>query len=81
MAVRAKFYVYEVAKTTSGSRVTLHAVCRGEDNKVWASATPVGKIEMTILNDVATEQFEVGGEMFVDFTPIAKEKVGQPGME
>lgn len=76
MAVRAKFYVAERTQTTSGDRVVLQAVCRGEDNKQWSKFTPMGRIELSILNDAAVEQFIVGEEMYVDFTPAPK---GQEG--
>ena len=77
MAVRAKFYVTETSKNVQGGKVKLFAVCRGEDNKLWASATPVGSIEMTILSE-ALEQFQPGDEFYVDFTPAPK---GQTGMD
>lgn len=76
MSVRAKFYVTEVAKTTYGGRIKLGVVCRGEDNKEWASATPSGSIEMTIRNDHALAQFEPGDEFYVDFSQAPK---GQEG--
>ena len=77
--VRAKFFVAEIAQTNYGGRVKLQAVSRGEDNKLWASATPSGTIEMTIRNEVALERFLAPGEEFyVDFTHAPK---GQEGME
>jgi hypothetical protein len=79
MGVRAKFYCYSVTQSVNGGQVTLQAVCRGEDNKKWAAATPSGKIEMTILNEVATEQFVAGEEYFIDFTPAPKGKEGMGG--
>ena len=75
--VRAKFWVTEIKQTTFGGSVSLSAVCRGEDNKVWASATPSGSITMSILNNSALSAFVPGDEFFVDFTPAPK---GQPGM-
>lgn len=77
MAVRAKFFCQEVAKTTYGGRVKLNPVTRGEDNKKWASATPSGEITMTIRNELAVEFFDVGEEYYVDFTPAPK---GEEGM-
>ena len=74
--VRAKFWVVEATKTTSGGRVLLHAVCRGQDNKTWAAATPTGKIEMQINNESALAQFNPGDEVYVDFSPAPK---GQEG--
>lgn len=76
MHVRAKFYVSAITHTTSGGSVKLQAVCRGEDNKTWAQFTPVGLIEMNILNDSALAQFVPGDEVYVDFTPAPK---GQEG--
>lgn len=76
MSVRAKFYVTNRDETVSGTTVKLIAVCRGADNKPWAAATPSGQITMTILNDVASEQFPPGTEFYVDFTPAPKGKEG-----
>lgn len=77
MTVRAKFYVYEVTKGTYGGKVVLQVVSRGDDNKQWASATPAGRIEMTIKNDLAIAEFDVSKEYFVDFTPAPQ---GEEGM-
>ena len=77
MTVRAKFYVYEIRQTPGQATITLNPVCRGEDNKRWAAATPSGKIEMTILNKLAVEEFEVGKEYYIDFTPAPQ---GEEGM-
>lgn len=77
MHVRAKFYVAETTQYASGGKVVLRAVCRGEDNKVWSSSTPVGLIELTINNESALRQFVPGDEVFVDFTEAPK---GQTGM-
>lgn len=79
MSVRAKFFVQEVAKTTYGGRVRLQAVCRGLDNKEWASATPSGSVEMTIRNDGALAQFEPGDELYVEFTAAPKGVEGMGG--
>ncbi len=76
MAVRAKFWVEAVTKRVHGSEVTLRAVCRGDDNKKWSAATPVGVLTMSILNDLAAKQFEPGQEFFIDFTPAPKDKAG-----
>jgi hypothetical protein len=77
MSVRAKFYCTEISKMIGGGKVRLSAVTRGEDNKKWASATPAGTIEMSIRNELAIEQFDVGEEYYVDFSPAPK---GQEGM-
>lgn len=75
--VRAKFYVVEVGKTTSGGKVVMRAVTRGEDNRAWSAATPWGELTMTIKNDLAFDHFDVGDEFFLDFT---KAEQGQEGM-
>lgn len=75
--VRAKMFVQEVAKTTWGGKVVLQVVTRGADNKEWASATPSGRLELTIRNDHALAQFEPGDEVFIDISPAPK---GEEGM-
>lgn len=76
MIVRAKFWCRETVTTTVGTTVKFSAVCRGQDNKAWASATPVANLEMTILNEVAAKQFTPGEEYFLDFTPAPKGRAG-----
>lgn len=76
MSVRAKFFVQSITHTTSGGSVRLSAVCRGEDNKTWAQYTPVGTIEMNILNESALAQFVPGDELYVDFSPAPKGEEG-----
>lgn len=77
MTIRAKFFVQTVSWGVHGGGVVLNAVCRGEDNKKWAAATPYGKIEMTILNELALKEFVPGEEYYIDFTPAPK---GAEGM-
>jgi len=77
MSVRAKFFVHSTTSfANDNGMVTLSPVCRGEDNKEWSKWTPAGKIEMTINNPAALEQFVPGEEFYVDFTPAPK---GQEG--
>lgn len=76
MTVRAKFYVREKIETPFQTTVKLQAVCRGEDNKAWAAATPNGQIEMTVLNKVAADALLVGEEFYVDFIPAPKDQEG-----
>lgn len=73
MPVEAKFYVQNVERFegSTASRVTLGAVCRGIENREWASATPGGSIQMTIRNDAAVDQFEAGKEYLVTFTKVS----------
>ncbi len=68
MAVCAKFRCYAADPNTQ--LVTLTAVM-GEGNESWSKWTPSGQISMTISNPPALEQFEVGKDYIVDFTPAA----------
>lgn len=78
--VRAKFYVTELAWRQWGVEVKLGAVTRGEDNKKWSQATPVGNLTMTIKNELAAEQFAPGQEWYLDMIPVPKDAVGSEGM-
>lgn len=44
----------------------------GEANKEWSRWTPSGQLQMQISNPGAHEQFDVGKEYFLDFTPAAQ---------
>ncbi len=69
MTVRAKF---KVGTKTPGSpcSITMWPVVDGsEENKAFFASTPSGKIELSILNDLAAAQLLVGEEYYVDFTP------------
>lgn len=68
MAVRCKFYCHSVTQSVNGGQVTLFPVSRGDENREWASATPSGKVELTILNDLAVAEFVAGEEYWIDFT-------------
>lgn len=70
MNVRAKFRVDYKKQTSYGQEVGLVAVSSGsEDNQRFFKATPSGSIEIRTINDAAAEQFRVGQEFYVDFTP------------
>jgi hypothetical protein len=78
MSVRAKFKVdsIERLKWSGGQEVQtvkLTAVYQGkpgsENTKFW-QATPSGSIQLTCVNPEAVKQFELGGEMYIDFTPV-----------
>lgn len=77
-AVRAKFFVKSIQAMTNGnpqhdqsSEVKLAPVYgqNGDDvNASWSRFTPSGEISMLITNPAAVDQFELGGEYFIDFT-------------
>lgn len=76
MAVQARFYVAEITKQAYGGwappapagKVILQPVTRGEANKDWASATPSGRIEMTIITGaLAWFEERLGQEVAITF--------------
>jgi hypothetical protein len=76
MSVRTKFrciginHVHTGNPDYSASTVTFCPVWEQDGvNRKWSQATPNGKIEMTITNPTAVDQFELGKDYFVDFTP------------
>jgi hypothetical protein len=72
MSVSSKWYVTKV----EGQQVTLFPVCRGVENREWASATPAGSMTMYITNEAALSQFIVGEEYLTRFDFAAKPKPG-----
>lgn len=83
MAVTARFYVAEVHKYPTRSdgwadpvpmgKVILRAAIRGEENKAWASATPVGLIDLTVKGD-ALPWFEdrLGADLHITFDDVPR---------
>lgn len=67
--MRAKFQVENVKHTTWGREVELYAVHSGspEDNQ-FASATPAGKLTMTITAASALDFLQPGKKYYLDFT-------------
>lgn len=74
--VRAKFRVnsYETRLdrgTEELRTIKMSPVVDGsEENKKYFKYTPYGQIEIGTLNQAAWEQFPLGAEMYVDFTPV-----------
>jgi hypothetical protein len=79
---RAKFQVNRVETTLStqyGNGVPVHSelktikmtpVCSGsEENKQFFKWTPSGTLELGVLNPAVAEQFKLGMEFYIDFTP------------
>lgn len=74
--VRAKFYVTSVEpngaekEEDQGSTVSLSPVMTGsEENENFYKWTPGGNIVLSTINKAAADQFKVGMEFYVDFTP------------
>ncbi len=68
--IRAKFFVGANEANSEGNHnITLHAVTSGsEENKEFFKYTPGGSISLSVVNAETAKQFEVGKEMYVDFT-------------
>jgi hypothetical protein len=72
MKVLARFYVQQVTRYAHAPgqvSVTLQAVCRGEENKTWAAATPSGQITMNVNNGSAGGWFaeRLGKDIAITF--------------
>lgn len=70
MTVRAKFKC--VVPPQQEGLVVLEVVTYGsEENKEFFRYTPFGRIELGTVNPEAFNQFEIGREYYVDFTPAS----------
>lgn len=74
--VRAKFQCLSITNFHHHQTDAVQAEVRlgavygtGKENADWSKWTPSGEIKMMITNPAAIEQFELGKEYFVDFTP------------
>ena len=82
MAVRAKFYVSEVkaSKNNYGGKdgevlttIKLQPVSgTSEENKQFFRWTPAGSIDLGTVNPAVVEQFHIGDEFYIDFTPASE---------
>lgn len=68
MSVSAKFYVSKV----EGNIVSMYPVCRGIENREWASSTPGGNLSLSITNPDALAQFVAGEEYTAVFEHAPK---------
>lgn len=76
MTIRAKFRVQSVTRQAGwgGAKecniIKLHPVTSGsEENKSFYASTPSGQIEMGVVHKEVSDQFDIGQEFYVDFTP------------
>jgi hypothetical protein len=77
MTVRAKFKVQSITRREHWDKskgeihsIDLAPVTSGSDeNKEFYAATPGGSIKLDTINEAAGNQFKLGQEFYVDFTP------------
>lgn len=71
MTVRAKFKVQSLTDAGDGMKSIVLQPVIGDnpENKEFFKWTPSGQISLGVLNPSAAEQFEIGKEFYVDFTP------------
>lgn len=82
MNIRAKMQVNEVISTTYNDLVKMAPVIGGpgatkEDNS-FASATPSGKLELSIDNPALKGVIKPGDVFYVDLTPVPKSEPKAP---
>lgn len=74
MAVKARFYVNQVAKNASGyTTVKMNPSTKGEENKDWAKYTPSGSIELTINPETSAGQWfegQLGNDVSITFDEL-----------
>jgi hypothetical protein len=75
MTVRAKFFVSEKREVghpnqpQNSEYIVLSPVTSGSaENESFYRYTPIGKIELGVMNPEAAAQFEVGKYYYIDFT-------------
>jgi len=77
MSVRAKMKCTKISITSHHEGVDLKTIelqpvysnDKDSENAQFYKWTPSGKVEIGVLNPAAAEQFVLGKEYFVDFTP------------
>ena len=69
--VRAKFKCVEKTQTEQGDKIKLQPVTSGgKENEEFFKWTPWGSMEIGTINENVITQFKVGGEYYIDFTPV-----------
>ena len=70
MHVRAKFRVTEKTQTMAGCAVKAEPVVGGTpENEQFYKYTPSGEIKLSLVADATADQFVVGKDYYVDFSP------------
>jgi hypothetical protein len=75
-SVRTKFKVDSIERALWGDGREIQTVKlsvvygASEENKAFWKATPAGQITLSCVNPETAAQFELSGEVYVDFTPV-----------
>lgn len=71
MSVRAKFKLSSIIIYPTGKTLQFEAVhdTSTEENRRFTTATPHGRLEISVDNPTAAEQFEIDKHYYVDFSP------------
>jgi len=80
MSVVAKFKCVSVIPEGESRTVSLQAVYSSDpssENYTWSQYTPSGSLQMHITNPKAFDQFQVGQEYLLHFTPVAAAPVAE----
>lgn len=79
MTTRAKFVVQSITRQKGWGefkevwQITMNPVVgNSEENKRFYAATPSGTINLSVVPEAVGKQFDIGQEVYVDFTPIPK---------
>lgn len=75
-SIRAKFKVNSITRTAGWNGVKeLHTIKLSPvigdtpENKSFYGSTPSGNIDLSVVHAAIGNQFDIGQEFFVDFTP------------
>ena len=75
MSVVCKMFIQSKSESPSSCSYQLGAVCRGEENKHWAAATPSGSMKVPasdLLDEVWAARDATAPEVYVTVTPDAE---------
>jgi hypothetical protein len=74
MNIRARFKCYSVTHDSGKNEIVVLQAAYGtrdaNDNVQWSKYTPNGKLEMTISQDGAQNQFVPGLDYYLDIAPV-----------
>lgn len=76
ISTRAKFKCVMKSVQDQGTRIVLNPVQDGsEENKNFFNYTPFGQLDLGLVRPSIAEQFEFGGEYYIDITPVTPKPI------